>query len=46
MKDQNSIEEKETKSEKWERGKALFLGIFDVKSIFINLFFNQEVNDE
>ena len=25
MKDQNSIEEKETKSEKWERGKALFL---------------------
>ena len=25
MKDQNSIEEKETKSEKWDRGKALFL---------------------
>ena len=25
MKDQNSIEGKETKSEKWERGKALFL---------------------
>ena len=25
MKDQNSIEEKETKSEKWERGRALFL---------------------
>ena len=25
MKDQNSIQEKETKSEKWERGKALFL---------------------
>ena len=27
MKDQNSIEEKETKSEKWERGRALFFGI-------------------
>ena len=25
MKDQNAIQEKETKSEKWERGKALFL---------------------
>ena len=25
MKDQNSIEEKETKAEKWERGRALFL---------------------
>ena len=25
MKDQNAIEGKETKSEKWERGKALFL---------------------
>ena len=25
MKDQNAIQEKETKSEKWDRGKALFL---------------------
>ena len=25
MKDQNAIQEKETKSEKWERGRALFL---------------------
>ena len=25
MKDQNSVTEKETKSEKWDRGKSLFL---------------------
>ena len=25
MKDQNAIQDKETKSEKWDRGKSLFL---------------------